>query len=138
MSDSNTSSEIDVDPTESVAQDDADELSEQLGIDIQLIDEGFEHENDAEAIRTLRDELDPEDPPESVHMTAMGDEGFSNYYLAGDELDVDVTTDVMGHLATHLQEVGQYLGYSPAATAYLAATVADRWNRMDEMDVGEE
>jgi hypothetical protein len=122
--DANPDSNIDVEATESVVQDDADEFGEARGIDMQLIDEGADHDDMAGAIQALKDELRPEDPPESVHLSILNDDGMQSHYFVHDEIEVRPQTDMMGHLANHIDEVGRYLGLSPAATAYTAADVA--------------
>ena len=132
MTETNTDDSIDVEPTESVAQNDADELSEQFGIDIQLIDEGLDHEDDEAALEALRDEIDPENSlPKSIHMTVR-DEGVNNYFWVSDDIETTLTTEVMCHLANHLQEASRCLQVSPAAAAFAAADVVDTWNERND------
>lgn len=132
MSNSNTSSEIDVEPTESVAQNDAEALEKELNLNTQLIGEGLDHEDHGAAIQALRDFLDPENPPKSVHMTVRDEGGVQPAFFMNDDIDVKPQTDMMGHLANHLKEVSDLLGLSPAAVAKVSADVVDTWNERDE------
>ena len=130
--DADPDSNIDVDTTESVAQDDADEFGDERGIEFELIEDGLDHDDMASAIRSLKNRLDPENPPESAHLSIYGGEGWEVAYFVHDEMDMKPQTDMVGHLAQHIDEIARYLGTSPMAAAALGAKMANK--RRDDED----